>query len=97
MSSASLLAAGPRLTDSSWRQQSVRLFFETMAWQGQPIVVPASSEPTALAPAMTLSVAHFFAAMPWDGPIVVAAPVMTSAPTAPVTSTLTLEAFSDLF
>jgi hypothetical protein len=97
MSSASSLTAVTRLADSSWRQQSVRLFFETMAWQGQPTVMPASSEPAALAPAMTLSVAHFFAAVPWDGPIVVAAPVVASAPAVPVTSTLTLEAFSDLF
>lgn len=97
MNSAPALASNVSPVDLAWRQHSVRLFFETMAWEGQPATISALGRPAVLAPTLTLSVAHFFASVPWTGPTVVAAPVVTSGSPAPVASTLTLEAFSDLF
>ncbi|HIK26721.1 MAG: hypothetical protein N3E45_10795 [Oscillatoriaceae bacterium SKW80] len=88
-------------TDTSWLKLSVAEFFNQCNWFGQTLTLPdwlpASSQPIPL----TVSVAKFFQALPWEGK-----PTVGSLPKPPSTPPLealqepketTLADFMDLF
>lgn len=67
--------------DTSWLQLSVEEFFSHCNWSGQTLTLPdwlpASSQPLPL----TVSVAEFFRALPWEGnPAVGSLPKPSSTP-----------------
>ncbi|MBD2260508.1 hypothetical protein [Pseudanabaena sp. FACHB-2040] len=96
-------ANGAGTASQPWLQDSVRTFFELMAWDGRPPQV-ASHEPTddpSGESLMTMRVSTFFGTLPWEGQPVIAAPVapieMLSDAPAAAGDSLTLDLFSDLF
>jgi hypothetical protein len=96
-------ANGTKTAPQAWLQDSVRTFFERVAWDGRPlqtVTQAPDSAPTSGSP-MTLSVGAFFSTIPWEGQPIIAAPVapleMLLEEPAPTSDALTLDAFSDLF
>ncbi|HEY9763757.1 MAG TPA: hypothetical protein V6D07_14590 [Trichocoleus sp.] len=90
-------------TCQPWLQDSVRTFFETLAWEGQPAIPVLSNVGSANSSAespMTMQVSSFFSSIPWDGQPIIAAPVAPlelQVELGTSNDTLTLDAFSDLF
>lgn len=88
-------------TDNSWLKLTVAEFFNQCNWLGQTLTLPnwqpASNQPMPL----TVSVAKFFQALPWEGnPIIGSLPKPPSTPPVLVSEEpkdTTLADFMDLF
>ncbi|MGB3517992.1 MAG: hypothetical protein WBA43_16165 [Elainellaceae cyanobacterium] len=99
---------------SSWLQQSVQQFFQDVNWDGRVLAPPPIEDDigdmTSLFPAdaptvsssfsFTMTVSNYFAAIPWDGVPMIAAPILTDTPTeaaAPEEKSVTLDDFFSSF
>ena len=87
-----------------WLKESVRAFFEGVAWTGQALPAVGSSSVRATGAAgtslMTMTVTQFFDAVAWDGQPTIGvpiAPVAAQPDPSPTEDSLTLDGFSDLF
>lgn len=86
-----------------WLQDSVRTFFETLAWDGRQLTPAPSGPGNGSQPgesAMTMRVSNFFSSIPWEGQPTIAAPMAPLEMQVEMDSpsdSLTLDAFSDLF
>lgn len=89
-------------TSQPWRRESVRAFFEAVAWDGRAAVVtPAMGNAAQSQSPMTMTVVDFFQGFAWEGQPAIGAPIAPLS-TAPATAAnseldLTLDGFSDLF
>lgn len=95
---------GSGIPSQAWLQDSVRTFFETLAWDGRqliPVTSSLDSVSSSAESAMTMRVGSFFSSIPWEGQPTIAAPVapleMQVEMEKPSGDSLTLDAFSDLF
>ncbi len=95
----------------AWLQQSVREFFTNINWENRVIVQPASAPtleslddlgvaPVGIQLNLAMRVNEYFAAIPWDGIPMIAAPPPVAAEAVAVeqeSTGFTLDDFSDLF
>lgn len=86
-----------------WLKESVRAFFEGVAWTGQarPVAGPGGASPSGSSTSlMTMTVTQFFDTVAWDGQPTIGvpiAPVEAQPDPGPKEDSLTLDGFSDLF
>ncbi len=104
MNTATLSNGHGTNTPQPWLKESVRAFFEGVAWTGQSLSVAGSgSARDTGAPAtslMTMTVTQFFDTVAWDGQPTIGvpiAPVEVQPDPGPAEDSLTLDGFSDLF
>jgi hypothetical protein len=116
MSSMTLLqrnGAASGMKESSWLQQSVQTFFLTVNWEGRVLAPPPPEidDVTALFPedsptpvpsrlSLTMRVGDYFAAIPWDGIPIIAAPILSDTPVddeEPQEKSVTLDDFFSSF
>jgi hypothetical protein len=91
------------LAPQPWRKETVRAFFEGVAWRGQTLP-PAGASSAAQAghagTMMTMSVNRFFDTIAWDGQPIIGVPIapMEAQSAQKIQEdSLTLDGFSDLF
>ena len=105
MSSSLTATNGHAPQRDAWHTLSVREFFSTIAWTGEPVrepwTQPADGEVISVDGLdMQLSVGEFFNRFPWDGKPSIAAPMapLEAQPNLPLPEDdLTLDGFADLF